>query len=111
MRLAVSRAVAIETSRGWRIAKEKQSHKIDIVVALAMAAHATIEGQSSPPMRIPPELLAKIQAMPPNPKYAQHGGPGRYMQHGREQYYERLLGERRYGQLRRGILPGMKPEP
>ena len=60
MRLAVSRAVAIETSRGWRIAKEKQSHKIDIVVALAMAAHATIEGQSSPPMRIPPELLAKI---------------------------------------------------
>ena len=40
MRLAVSRAVAIETSRGWRIAKEKQSHKIDVVVALGMAAHA-----------------------------------------------------------------------
>ncbi|MGA2313401.1 MAG: terminase TerL endonuclease subunit [Xanthobacteraceae bacterium] len=40
MRLAVSRAVALETSRGWRIAKEKQSHKIDVVVALAMAAHA-----------------------------------------------------------------------
>jgi phage terminase large subunit-like protein len=29
MRLAVSRAVALETSRGWRIAKEKASHKID----------------------------------------------------------------------------------
>jgi hypothetical protein len=43
MRLAVSRAVAIETSRGWRIAKEKQSHKIDVVVALAMAAHAAVK--------------------------------------------------------------------
>jgi phage terminase large subunit-like protein len=40
IRLAISRAVAIETSRGWRIGKEKQSHKIDVVVALAMAAHA-----------------------------------------------------------------------
>src|SRR5207244_3304737 len=34
LRLAVHRAVAIETSRGWRITKEKQSHKIDVVVAL-----------------------------------------------------------------------------
>jgi phage terminase large subunit-like protein len=32
MRLAVSRAVAIESTRGWRIAKEKASHKIDIEV-------------------------------------------------------------------------------
>jgi hypothetical protein len=47
MRLAVSRAVAIETSRGWRIAKDKQSHKIDVVVALAMAAHAAIKGMST----------------------------------------------------------------
>jgi Phage Terminase len=47
MRLAVSRAVAIETSRGWRITKEKQSHKIDIVVALAMACHAAVaKGES-----------------------------------------------------------------
>jgi hypothetical protein len=37
LRLAISRAVAIETARGWRFAKEKQSHKIDAVVALAMA--------------------------------------------------------------------------
>jgi phage terminase large subunit-like protein len=42
MRLAVSRAVAIETPRGWRIGKEKQSHKIDVVVALAMASHAAV---------------------------------------------------------------------
>jgi len=44
IRLAVSRAVAIETPRGWRIAKDKASHKIDIVVALAMACHAAVEG-------------------------------------------------------------------
>jgi phage terminase large subunit-like protein len=43
MRLAISRAVAIESSRGWRITKEKQSHKIDVVVALAMAAFAAIK--------------------------------------------------------------------
>jgi hypothetical protein len=42
MRLAVSRCVAVESSRGWRLAKEKQSHKIDVVVALAMAAHACV---------------------------------------------------------------------
>src|SRR5215471_18319011 len=44
IRLAISRAVAIETGRGWRITKEKQAHKIDIVVALAMAAHAAMLG-------------------------------------------------------------------
>jgi phage terminase large subunit-like protein len=42
MRLAISRAVAIETARGWRITKEKQSHKIDIVIALAMACQAAL---------------------------------------------------------------------
>jgi phage terminase large subunit-like protein len=44
MRLAVSRCVALETSRGWRIAKEKVSHKIDVVVALAMAALGAVQG-------------------------------------------------------------------
>lgn len=48
IRLAMSRAVALETSRGWRIAKEKQSHKIDVVVALAQAALGAVqEGQSA----------------------------------------------------------------
>jgi phage terminase large subunit-like protein len=48
MRLAVSRAIALETGRGWRIAKEKQAHKIDIVVALAMACYAAVKAQSEP---------------------------------------------------------------
>jgi phage terminase large subunit-like protein len=48
MRLAISRTVADETPRGWRISKEKQSHKIDVVVALAMACHAAVQGQAEP---------------------------------------------------------------
>jgi phage terminase large subunit-like protein len=42
LRLAVSRCIAVETSRGWRIAKEKAAHKIDVVVALAMAAFSAM---------------------------------------------------------------------
>jgi phage terminase large subunit-like protein len=45
MRLAASRAVAIETSRGWRIGKEKQSHTIDVIVALAQAALGAVHGK------------------------------------------------------------------
>jgi phage terminase large subunit-like protein len=48
MRLAISRAVAIETPRGWRIGKDKSTHKIDVVVALAMACHAAIQSQREP---------------------------------------------------------------
>jgi phage terminase large subunit-like protein len=47
MRLAVSRAAAIETPRGWRISKLTQSHKIDMVVALAIACHAAVQGADS----------------------------------------------------------------
>jgi phage terminase large subunit-like protein len=48
IRLALQRSVAIETARGWRIAKEKQSHKIDVVIALAMAALGTVANQTDP---------------------------------------------------------------
>ena len=51
IRLAVSRAIAVESSRGWRIAKEKQSHKIDVVVALAMACLAAVVAQRKPVAR------------------------------------------------------------
>ncbi len=49
MRLAISRAVGVETSRGWRIDKTKQSHKIDIVIALGMAAYAAVRAQTENP--------------------------------------------------------------
>jgi phage terminase large subunit-like protein len=44
LRLAVSRAVAKETGRGWKIGKERQSDKIDLVVALAQAALGAVKG-------------------------------------------------------------------
>src|SRR5262249_35591443 len=44
MRLAVSRAVMHESARGWRLDKMRQSHKIDVVVALSMAALAAVRG-------------------------------------------------------------------
>jgi Phage Terminase len=92
MRLAISRAVAIESPRGWRIAKEKQSHKIDVVVALAMAAHAYVEGQSSAPLRCTPELIAQLQAMP---RYR------RPMDDGLGTAGARFWGERRWLQMER----------
>ena len=52
MRLAVARAVAVEGSRGWKIAKEKASHKIDVAVGLAMAAHAAVTAHKTKPQRI-----------------------------------------------------------
>jgi hypothetical protein len=44
MRLAVSRAIIVESSRGWRLDKLKQHHKIDVVVALSMACLAAVRG-------------------------------------------------------------------
>ncbi|MDI3561292.1 terminase TerL endonuclease subunit [Bradyrhizobium sp. Arg816] len=48
MRTSISQAIAIETPRGWRIAKEKQKHKIDVVVALAMASLAAVKQEMMP---------------------------------------------------------------
>ena len=69
IRLAVSRAVALETSRGWRIAKEKASNKIDAIVALAMACCAALDAPMPKPLMIyavdaaPPELSREEQVM------------------------------------------------
>jgi phage terminase large subunit-like protein len=61
IRLAFNRAITLETTRGWRIAKEKTSHKIDVVVALAMAAHGAVhEGAASPVLNITDEMLAIV---------------------------------------------------
>jgi phage terminase large subunit-like protein len=43
LRRAVAQAVAVEGARGWKIDKTKQSHKIDPLIALAMAALAAVE--------------------------------------------------------------------
>src|SRR4029453_3209284 len=48
MRLAISRAIIVESARGWRLDKLKQHHHIDIVVALSMAALAAVRGAGEP---------------------------------------------------------------
>ena len=57
MRLAASRTVAIETPRGWRIGKDKQSYRIDVVVALAMSAWAAVQSQSEPSVITPADPI------------------------------------------------------
>jgi hypothetical protein len=39
----------LETPRGWKIDKARQAHRIDVVIALAMAAKAAVDGQASAP--------------------------------------------------------------
>jgi phage terminase large subunit-like protein len=53
MRLAVAHSVAVETPRGFRITKTSKGHKIDSVIALAMACWATVDMgmQEQKPMR------------------------------------------------------------
>ncbi len=51
LRLAIARAVAIETPRGTRIGKHERSHKIDLVIALGMAALVASQGGPETPIR------------------------------------------------------------
>jgi phage terminase large subunit-like protein len=73
MRLAVQRSIAIETPRGWRIAKEKASHKIDVVVALAQATLGAVESASNATFHVPPELMQRIRRMPRRPRLGEVG--------------------------------------
>ena len=50
LRAQVSHAVAVESSRGWKISKERASLKIDAVVALAMSALAAVQGGTYTPL-------------------------------------------------------------
>jgi hypothetical protein len=52
--------VAIETARGWRITKEKTSHKIDVVIALAQAALGAVLGH---PKAIDPRVAEALRGM------------------------------------------------
>jgi phage terminase large subunit-like protein len=45
-------AVAVETGRGWRLAKEKAARKIDGVVALSFACLDALERRERPPARL-----------------------------------------------------------
>ena len=51
LRTQALNTVAIETPRGWRIAKEKASRKIDAISALAMACFTAVQIPRVPPPR------------------------------------------------------------
>ena len=77
MRVAVQRSVAIESPRGWRIAKEKASHKIDVVVALAQAALGAVsEASEAAPLNISDELLRRMATFvaPGSPEWMRRQG-------------------------------------
>jgi phage terminase large subunit-like protein len=74
IRLAVSRAVAVETARGWRITKEKSSHKIDVLVALAQAALGAVRGGQGATCGIPRFTSAGRRAWTGTDGYAGSGG-------------------------------------
>jgi phage terminase large subunit-like protein len=64
IRRSIGQSVALETTRGWRIAKEKASHKIDVVVALAMAAHAAVQEGAQPQLVITEAMLEQSRRLP-----------------------------------------------
>jgi phage terminase large subunit-like protein len=77
MRLAAQRSVAIESPRGWRIAKEKASHKIDVIVALAQAALGAVSAASeSAPLNITDDLLRRMATfvVPGSPEWMRRQG-------------------------------------
>ena len=60
MRLAISRAVAVESPRGWKISKAVQTHKIDVVIALGLAALGAVGSASrKPPMIVHQDVLRR----------------------------------------------------
>jgi hypothetical protein len=80
----------------------------DIATAVAGCLVAAAGQQSSSAWMEPANLRRineQLQMMPPNPRFAQHRGPDRHVQHRFAGRYEQQLGERRYAQLRRGITP------
>jgi phage terminase large subunit-like protein len=63
IRLAVQRAVAVEMPRGWKITKTSAGHKIDVVVALGMAALGAVGSASkSVGIRFTNEMVAQLES-------------------------------------------------
>ena len=68
--------VAVENPRGWRIAKEKASRKIDAIVALAMACVAALEEGKSVPFSSDDIILSgQLENVDPNADFIWGGEP------------------------------------
>ncbi|HXP03158.1 MAG TPA: terminase TerL endonuclease subunit [Stellaceae bacterium] len=64
IRLALMRAVAVENARGWKISKTQASHKIDVVISLAQAAHGAVQGGEEPAFEVTPIYIADSETAP-----------------------------------------------
>jgi phage terminase large subunit-like protein len=62
LRQQALQTVSLETPRGWRIAKEKAGHKIDAIVALAMACVAAVEAGNTVAASVSPAEMEAIWA-------------------------------------------------
>jgi hypothetical protein len=94
-----------------RIGKDQVTHPRNVHDDLANAtcgALALLSSSQKIDWRRGAEQAAMMR---PNPKYQQHRGVGHYMQSRFSDFYARQIGERRYAQMQRGILPGRKPDP
>ena len=70
MRLAISRAVAVESPRGWKISKAVQTHKIDTVIALGLAALGAVGSASKkPPMIVHQDVLRRSAQIVTRPRF------------------------------------------
>jgi phage terminase large subunit-like protein len=74
IRRAVRQTVGTEMPRGWKISKDKQRYKIDVVVAMAMAALGAVQqGIANAPLIVP--RAAIIRGMMPSAQaLARHFG-------------------------------------
>lgn len=63
LRDAFVNAIATESTRGWKIDKAKQSHKIDLVVALGMAVTAAMRAAEYGPATSPEQWNAIYRKM------------------------------------------------
>jgi phage terminase large subunit-like protein len=71
IRLAVSRAVAVESPRGWKISKAVQTHKIDIVIALGLACLGAVgSAAKKPPMVVHADVLQRSARIVTRPHYS-----------------------------------------
>ena len=68
MRKQAAFAVGKETPRGMRIVKEKASHKIDVIVALAMALHSALQGGGTSTLGILEWMALGGPSAPPGTK-------------------------------------------
>ena len=76
IRRAARDAIGTETPRGWKISKDKQRYKIDVIVAMAMAALSAVQqGIVNAPLIIPRAAIARGMRPSPQQLYGQFGWP------------------------------------